>query len=331
MPDENGFASGGPCERFRIFVSMFNPFVDCGFEFRDVVENTSPYTLSGDFSEEPLDEIEPGAGRRSEVQDKAFVSCQPALHGRCLVGGVVVEDQMQIEMGGGLAINLPEEGQELVCPMAGQTFADDFAGRDVERGKKRRSAVALLIMGHGSGAAFLQRQARLGAIESLNLAFFVDGQHKRPLRRVEVEADDVLDLNGEVGIGRNLKTFDEMRLEIVFGPDALHARMADTNLFGHATHAPVRGVDGTLFHGLLDDLEFDRCADWFPAGRFGATFHEAFDTGFGEILLPAPNRGLGDANLVHDRRDAVAIRCHEDDPCAFDDLLACVSIGNQPL
>jgi hypothetical protein len=37
-----------------------------------------------------------------------------------------------------------------------------------------------------------------------------------------------------------------MRLEIVFGPDALHARMADTNLFGHATHAPVRGVLITL-------------------------------------------------------------------------------------
>jgi hypothetical protein len=29
----------------------------------------------GDFGEEPLDEIEPGAGRRREVRDKAFVSC----------------------------------------------------------------------------------------------------------------------------------------------------------------------------------------------------------------------------------------------------------------
>src|ERR1700730_1690376 len=122
-----------------------------------------------------------------------------------------------------------------------------------------------------------------------------------------------------------------MRLESVFGPDALHARMADAHLFGHGAHAPVRGVDGTLFHGLLDDLEFDRCADWFPAGRFGATFHEAFDTGFGEILLPAPNRGLGDANLSHDRHDAMTIRRHEDDPCAFDDLLWSVSIGNQLL
>src|ERR1700730_15807032 len=107
------------------------------------------------IGEEPLDEVEPGAGRRREVQDEAFASCQPAFHGRCFVGGVVVEDQMQIEMGGGLAINFFEEGQELVCSMAGQTFADDFAGRDVERGKQRRGAVALIIMGHGSGAAFL--------------------------------------------------------------------------------------------------------------------------------------------------------------------------------
>ena len=192
---------------------------------------------------------------------------------------------MQIEMGGGFAIDFLEESQKLVCPMAGQTFADNFAGRDDERGKERRGPVALTIMGHGSGAAFLQRQVRLGPVKCLNLAFLVDGKHKRPLRRVEVEADDVLDLNGEVGIGGNLETFDEMRLEIVFDPDALHARMANADLFGHAAHAPVRGVDGTLFHGLLDDLEFDRCADWFPAGRFGATFHKAFDNGFGQTVV----------------------------------------------
>ena len=53
---------------------MLNPFVDCGFEFRDVVENASPYTLSGDFGEEPLDKVEPGVGRRREVQDEAFVN-----------------------------------------------------------------------------------------------------------------------------------------------------------------------------------------------------------------------------------------------------------------
>jgi hypothetical protein len=92
-------------------------------------------------------------------------------------------------MGGGLSINLLEEGQELVCPMANQIFADDFAGRDVERCKQRRGAVALIIMGHGSGAAFLQRQARLGPVECLNLAFLVDGEcfHRQSAAAVAVE------------------------------------------------------------------------------------------------------------------------------------------------
>jgi hypothetical protein len=41
---ENGFGSDCPCEWFRILVSMLNPFLDCGFELRDVVENASPYS-----------------------------------------------------------------------------------------------------------------------------------------------------------------------------------------------------------------------------------------------------------------------------------------------
>lgn len=68
------------------------------------MENASPYTLSIDFDEESLDEVEPGTGRRREVQDELFVSCQPAPHRRCLVGDIVCDEQM--EMGGGLAINL---------------------------------------------------------------------------------------------------------------------------------------------------------------------------------------------------------------------------------
>src|SRR3984893_7756155 len=238
---------------------------------------------------------------------------------------------MQIEMGGGLACNLLEEGQELVCPMANQTFADDFAGRDVERGKQRRGAVALIIMGHGSGAAFLQRQARLGPVECLNLTFLVDGQHKRPLRRVEVKADDVLDLNDKAGIGRQLETFDEMRLETVFGTDALHTRMADAHLFRHGAHTPVRGVDGTLFHGLLDDLEFDRCADWLPAGGLERPFTSPSTPASAKYSCQRHTVVLETPNLSHDRHDAMTIRRHEDDPCAFDDLLWSVSIGNQLL
>ena len=73
---------------------MLNPLGNRGLEFSDVVKSPSPDTLTGDFGEEPLDEVEPGTGCRREVHREAFVSRQPALHGRRLVGGVVIEDQM---------------------------------------------------------------------------------------------------------------------------------------------------------------------------------------------------------------------------------------------
>src|SRR5712664_3797237 len=122
---EDGFGAGGPLEGLWVLVSMLDPLVNRGLEFGDVVEGSSPDALASDFGEEPLDEVEPGTGCRREVQCEAFVSHQPALHGRRLVGGVVVEDQMQIEMCGRLAGDCFQKRQELVCPMACQTFADD--------------------------------------------------------------------------------------------------------------------------------------------------------------------------------------------------------------
>jgi len=47
-----------------------------------------------------------------------------------------------------LAVDLPEERQEFVCPVARQAFADNLAGRHIERGEERRRAVALVVMGH---------------------------------------------------------------------------------------------------------------------------------------------------------------------------------------
>src|ERR1051325_5621063 len=52
-------------------------------------------------------------------------------------------------------------------------------------------------MGHGAAPAGLNRQTGLGAVERLDLGFFVDRQHHGMGRRVHVEADDVFDLLGE--------------------------------------------------------------------------------------------------------------------------------------
>ena len=122
---------------------MLDPFVDRGFEFRDIVEDASADALARDLGEEPLDEIEPRTGCRREMQLETLVPGEPALHLLCLVRGVIVDDQMQIEMGGRLAVDLPQERQEFVRPVAWQTFADDLASRHIKRGEERCRAVAL--------------------------------------------------------------------------------------------------------------------------------------------------------------------------------------------
>ena len=148
-------------------------------------------------------------------------------------------------------------------------------------------------MGHGAGTALLEGQAGLGAIERLDLALLVDGQHQRAGGRIEVEADHVLDLGDEVGIVGHLEAAHEMRLEPVLVPDALHAGMADADLGRHRAYAPMRGVGGALLHRLLDDLELDLIGDRLLAGWLGAAFDEAGDASLGEVLLPAPDRRLG--------------------------------------
>jgi len=64
-------------------------------------------------------------------------------------------------------------------------FADDLAAGHVERGEQGRGPVPFVVVRHGPGAAFLQRQARLRSIERLDLAFLVDRQNQGSFRRVK--------------------------------------------------------------------------------------------------------------------------------------------------
>ena len=98
----------------------------------------------------------------------------------CLCVAVVVEDDVDQLAGRSLTLDRAQEAQELLVPVALQTAADDRAVEDVERSEQRRRAVAFVIVGHRSALAGLQRQARLGAVERLDLALLSgdQGQHR---------------------------------------------------------------------------------------------------------------------------------------------------------
>ncbi len=70
-----------------------------------------------------------------------------------------------------------EEANELLMAMTPHTLAEDLALKDIESREQGGDAMPLVIVGHGSGATLLHRQSRLGAVQSLDLAFLIDRQH----------------------------------------------------------------------------------------------------------------------------------------------------------
>ena len=88
----------------------------------------------------------------------------------------------------------------------------------VDRREQSGRPVSLVIVGHGSGPAFLHRQAGLGAVERLDLALFVDRQDDGVRRRIDVEPDDVAQPVDELRVFGQLELADAVRLKPVRAP-----------------------------------------------------------------------------------------------------------------
>ena len=125
--------------------------------------------------------------------------------------------------------------------------------KHVQGGEQRGRAVAYVVVGHRPGLAGFKRQAGLGPVQRLDLSFLVDGQHHGTLRRVDVQADDIAQLAGQIGVSGQLKGPDALRLELVVGPDALDRLERDPDIAGHPPSRPTCRCARRFRRGQLDD------------------------------------------------------------------------------
>jgi hypothetical protein len=247
------------------------------------------------------------------------------------VGGIVVEDDVDHLAGRHIGVDGIEEADELLMAVALHAAADDLAIEYVERGEQRGGAVALVIVGHSAGAAFLHRQAGLGAVECLDLALLVDREHDGVGRRINVEADHVAQLVDELRIGGELELPHPVRAQPVRPPDALHRTDGDAGRLGHQGGGPVGRLAGRLALGQRDDPRGHLRSERRDARGAGLVAQQAGDTLRGEALLPAPHAGLRLARPAHDRVGAEAIGAEQHDPGPPDVLLGGVAVRDQRL
>ena len=169
----------------------------------------------------------------------AGVFSQPVADLDAFVGGVVVHHQVQLLVGVG-AGDVFEESQKLLMAVAVLADAGDLAGGDVQRSEEGRGAVADVVVGVPLGAVRLHRQHRLGAVQRLDLAFLIDAQHDRVLGWVQIQADDVVDLGDQFGVGGEFERLGPPRLDPVLAPGLGHRRETDPQLVGQQPRTPMR-------------------------------------------------------------------------------------------
>ena len=91
-----------------------------------------------------------------------------------LVSGVVVHDQVNVEIGWDVAFDLAQEGEKLAAAMAGIATPDDLADGDVESREQAEGSVARVVAGAPLDLSRAHGQQRLGPVQRLDLALLVD-------------------------------------------------------------------------------------------------------------------------------------------------------------
>lgn len=101
----------------------------------------------------------------------AWALGEPVANELGLVRAVVVHDDVNVEIGGYIALDLVKELSELCRAMPGHAFANDGSGLHVERREQRCRSVPLVVVGAPFGLPRPHWQQRLRAIERLHLGF----------------------------------------------------------------------------------------------------------------------------------------------------------------
>src|SRR5208283_4299894 len=94
----------GPSEALGFPIVFFQVSVDRRNQFVDAAKASAPNPSPRNLAKPSFDQVQPRTARRGEMQMKAPVTLEPALHLRSLVRAVVVHDQMQVEILPGLAV-----------------------------------------------------------------------------------------------------------------------------------------------------------------------------------------------------------------------------------
>lgn len=172
-----------------------------------------------------------------------------------LVGAVVIHDQMDVEILRDGLLDLAEEAQEFLVPVARLALGDHLASGHVQGSEQGGGAMADVVMGDALDVPQTHGQERLSPVEILNLRLLVNAEHHRLVGRIQVQADDVADLLVKEGICRQLEVLLPVRLDREGLQPAVNGGLGDASGSSVGTGTPLgTPIGGLGLQGPVDHL-----------------------------------------------------------------------------
>ena len=156
------------------------------------------------------------------VHVEAGVACQPRLDRWCLVGAVVVTDDVHVQALTDCLVDLGGERFELDGPVPAVQGGDHRPVRRVERREQAGHAVADIVMGAPLGHVRHHGERRLASGQRLDLGLLVDAIDDGAVGRVQVQPDHIEDLVHEQRIVGELEPLAAVGFQLESPPDAHH-------------------------------------------------------------------------------------------------------------
>ena len=192
-------------------------------EFLNASECAAADGSLSDDMEPGLHLVEPGSICWSEVHVISWSRSKPAFYFRMLVGAVVVNDQMDVQVGRSIRINVSKELEKLLMAMSCFVLSEDLAGGDIKSGEESGCAMTDVIMTDAFNVSQPHGKHWLGSFKCLNLTFLIDAKHHGFIRRIKVEARDITYFLYEEWIRRKLEMFLPVWLQPEGMPNALYS------------------------------------------------------------------------------------------------------------
>src|SRR5688572_5998121 len=108
-----------PSERRATLVVRVDVRQDGGAQLRNARVRSAFQGFLSEQAKKALDEVEPRRVGRSEMKLHPRVAKQPSLHGRRLVGGQIVQHDMDVHRWRDARLNLAQKGDKVLRAMLG--------------------------------------------------------------------------------------------------------------------------------------------------------------------------------------------------------------------